>query len=585
MTEIPARAAAPTGLIRTRPVSLPAEIALRSAGLHPLLARLYAARGLREPADARLELDELLRPGQLLHCERAAILLADAIAAGSRLVIVADYDCDGATACAVGLQGLRAMGATVDYVVPDRFRLGYGLSPGLVEECRALSPDLLITVDNGIASVEGVAAAKRLGIATLVTDHHLPGQLLPEAECIVNPNQPGCTFPSKAIAGVGVMFYVLLALRSELRRRGAFGAGSGPRLAELLPLVALGTVADVVPLDRNNRILVSEGLRRIRAGQMPAGLRALFAAAGRDSRRAGTQDIGFSLAPRLNAAGRLDDMRIGIELLMAGDETVALELAQRLDQLNAERRSIQSTMSEQAAVMLPRVDAPGGATVTLYDPSWHQGVVGILAGRIKDQLHRPTFVFAPADADAGADPSGQAGELRGSGRSIAGLHLRDCLDLVDKASPGLLVRFGGHAAAAGATLHADRLAEFTRCFEEIASRMIDPAILQRQVITDGPLEAAYLSVECARMMEAEVWGQGFAAPLFSDRVTVQSQRLVGGKHTRMKLRVGGTPIDAIQFNSVEPLPAEVLMAFRLGIDEYNGLARPQLVIEAWEPVA
>ncbi len=574
-------------LIRQRPAALAAELALRGAGVHPLLSRLYASRGLRDPAELGLKLDDLLRPHALLNCERAAVLLADAIAAGSRLLIVADYDCDGATACAVGLQALRAMGARVDYIVPDRFTLGYGLSPALVEQCRALEPDLIITVDNGIASVEGVAAARRHGIATLITDHHLPGDQLPDAACIVNPNQPGCRFESKAIAGVGVMFYVMLALRAELRRRGHYrkpggtpgdmpgSAAGGPNLSELLPLVALGTVADVVPLDRNNRILVSEGLARIRSGRMPPGIRALFAAAGRDPRRATTMDIGFGLAPRLNAAGRLTDMSIGIETLIHTDEAGALELARRLDQLNAERRAIQASMSEQAAAMLPEMIDAGSTTVTLFDPAWHQGVVGILAGRIKDQMNRPAFIFAP----------GESGELRGSGRSIAGLHLRDCLDLVSKAAPGLLHRFGGHAAAAGATLAADRLEEFRHLFDAIATRLIDPAALQREIVTDGPLEASYLTPACAQLLEAEVWGQGFSPPIFSDRCRVLSQRLVAGKHTRLQLEVAGCSMEAIRFNWVEAAPAHIEAAFRLSVNEYNGLARAQLVIEAWEDAA
>ncbi len=565
----------PPRLIRARSGAFAAELALREAGIHPLLARLYASRGLRGPEETGLTLEDLLRPSELLHCDRAAVLLANAIAAGSRLLIVADYDCDGATACAVGLQALRSMGARVDYVVPDRFTLGYGLSPELVEQCLSLQPELIITVDNGIASVEGVACARRHGIATLVTDHHLPGDQLPDAACIVNPNQPGCTFASKAIAGVGVMFYVMLALRAELRRRGRYGPTGGPNLAELLPLVALGTVADVVPLDRNNRILVSEGLARIRSGRMPPGVRALFAAAGRDPRRATTMDIGFGLAPRLNAAGRLTDMSVGIETLIHADETGALELARRLDQLNTERRSIQASMSEQATAMLPRVIDAGKTTVTLFDPAWHQGVVGILAGRIKDQLNRPAFIFA----------TGEAGTLRGSGRSIAGLHLRDCLDLVSKAAPGLLHRFGGHAAAAGATLAADRLDEFRQLFDAIAARMIDPAALEREIVTDGPLEASYLTPACAQLLDAQVWGQGFAPPIFSDRCRVISQKLVAGKHTRLQLEVAGCPMEAIRFNSIEAAPAQINAAFRLGINEYNGLARAQLVIEAWEPAA
>ena len=587
--------------IRVRPSVVRAELMLREHGMHPLLARLYASRGIVDSSEAGGGLDQLLRPDLLLNSDKAAALLADSIEAGERLLIVADYDCDGATACAVGLRALRAMGAHVDYIVPDRFKLGYGLSAELVEQCLPLRPDLIITVDNGIASIAGVAYANRHGIRTLITDHHLSADQLPLATCIVNPNQPDCRFPSKSLAGVGVMCYVMLALRAEWRRRAAGvpapaaarANNSAPaaaatstdpgvsalahargevRLADLLPLVALGTVADVVPLDRNNRILVSQGLSRIRAGKLPGGMRALFAAAGRDPRRATSDDLSFGLAPRINAAGRITDMSIGIEALTADDETAALELARRLDTLNAERRVIQADMAQLAETMVPRELDAATTTLTLYDPDWHQGVIGIIAGRIKDQRHRPTFVFAPAEG----------GTLRGSGRAIAGFHLRDCLDLVSKAAPDLLLRFGGHAAAAGATIPADRIDEFRTLFEQVARRIIDPQTLEREILTDGPLDTAQLSLDCARLLEAQIWGQGFAPPLFSDHCQVVSQKLVGGKHTKARMRVAGATLEAIQFNSVEPLPAVIHAAFRLAVSEYNGLAQVQLVIEHWE---
>ncbi|MEO7405088.1 MAG: DHH family phosphoesterase, partial [Burkholderiales bacterium] len=424
---------------------------LIESGTHPVLARLFAARGVRMPADLDRSVRSLLPPDQLKGARAAARLLADAIEREERLLIIADYDCDGATACAVGVLALRSMGARVDYLVPDRFKLGYGLTPELVALAAERSPDILITVDNGIASVAGVAAANALGLRTLITDHHLPGTALPAAACIVNPNQPGCTFASKSIAGVGVIFYVMLTLRAELRTRGAFTQERPePNLGALLDLVALGTVADVVRLDRNNRTLVSLGLDRMRKGHMRPGISALFAAAGRDPYRAGTFDLGFALGPRLNAAGRIADMHLGIECLVTDDFTRALEIAKRLDELNRERRSIETGMLERATEKLADIDAGERATLTLADPDWHQGVVGIVAARVKDRVHRPTFVFAPGTGD----------ELRGSGRSIAGLHLRDCLDLVSKLEPDLLLRFGGHAAAAGVTIRATEIGRF-----------------------------------------------------------------------------------------------------------------------------
>ncbi|CAG1000631.1 partial Single-stranded-DNA-specific exonuclease RecJ, partial [Rhodocyclaceae bacterium] len=411
--------------IVARPVPTRASLMLEQSGVHPLLARLYAARGVAGKDDLDTRLAALLPPDSLKGAEDAARLLADAIAAKKKLLIVADYDCDGATACAVGLRALRMMGATVDYLVPNRFETGYGLSPEVVRIAAEKKPDVIVTVDNGIASVEGVAEARRLGIATLITDHHLPGDELPDADVIVNPNQPGCRFPSKSLAGVGVMFYVMLALRAELRRRGAFGEGNGPNLGALLDLVALGTVADVVPLDRNNRILVAQGLARIREGRMQPGLKALFRVAGREPARAATFDLGFAVGPRINAAGRLGDMSVGIECLATDDEGRANNIAQQLDAINRERREIEAGMREDADLLLEETDAENRASLVLFDPEWHQGVIGILAGRVKEKLHRPTFAFA----------RGNDGEVKGSGRSIPGLHLRDALDLVAKHRP------------------------------------------------------------------------------------------------------------------------------------------------------
>ena len=573
---------APQGLpsaIVTRRTPHAAQQRLEYEGVHPLLARLYAARGIARAAELDTALSALLDPSLLKGAAEAATLLADAIAAGRHLLIVADYDCDGATACAVGVRALRAFnaacgfGANVSYLVPNRFDYGYGLTPEVVRLAAAQKPDVIITVDNGIASVDGVAEAKRLGFATLITDHHLPGDELPAADCIVNPNQPGCGFPSKSIAGVGVMFYVMLALRAELRKRGAFSAGDEPNLAALLDLVALGTVADVVKLDRNNRILVAQGLARIRQGKMQPGLRALFRVAGREAERASTFDLGFALGPRLNAAGRLADMALGIECLVTDDLGRALNIAQQLDQLNRERRSIESDMQDQALVLLEGLEAAERASLTLYDPAWHQGVIGILASRVKDKLHRPVIAFA----------RGNDGELKGSGRSIRGLHLRDALDLVSKQESGLLLRFGGHAAAAGLTLREESLARFEALFEQTVRDLIDPADLARTIETDGPLEAGRMSLESARLLEGEIWGQGFPAPVFSDDFAVDSQRILNDRHLKLTLRKGAARFDAIRFNFAEGAPDKVRAAYRLAVNEFNGVSSVQLVLEHLEP--
>ena len=559
--------------IITRPVPTRAALMLEQSGVHPLLARLYAARGIKDKSELATRLDALLPPNQLKGAEEAATLLADAIAAQRRILIVADYDCDGATACAVGLRALKAFGAKVDSLVPNRFDTGYGLSPEVVRLAAPRRPDLIVTVDNGIASVDGVAEAKRRGIATLITDHHLPGPALPAADVIVNPNQPGCAFPSKALAGVGVMFYVMLALRAELRKRGAFADRKEPNLAELLDLVALGTVADVVPLDRNNRILVGQGLARMREGRLQAGVKALFAVAGRDPARAATFDLGFAIGPRINAAGRLADMSLGIEALTTDDPARALNIAQQLDAINRERRAIEADMREAAGVLLDGLDADHRASLVLFDPDWHQGVIGILAGRVKEQLHRPTFAFA----------RGNAGELKGSGRSIPGLHLRDALDLVAKQRPSLLKRFGGHAAAAGLTIAEDDLAEFESIFEAVARMLIGPDELTRTLATDGALEAGYRGIDTARLLAGEIWGQGFPAPLFADVFEVEQQRLLKDKHLKLTLRQGGARFDAVRFNCAEPAPARIEAAYKLDINDWNGLSSVQLLIEHFAP--
>ncbi|HOY02143.1 single-stranded-DNA-specific exonuclease RecJ [Zoogloea sp.] len=555
--------------ILPRPIPGRAVSRLLDAGTHPLLARIYAARGIDNRDQLDYSLKALLPPAQLKGVREAAQILADAIEAGARMVIVADYDCDGATACAVGIRALRAFGAEVGYLVPNRFEYGYGLTPAIVELAAGMAPDLLITVDNGIASVEGVAAAREHGIATVITDHHLPGDTLPEADVIVNPNQPGCPFPSKALAGVGVMFYTMLALRAELRERGAFEGRAEPNLADLLDLVALGTVADVVKLDHNNRILVSQGLQRMRADRMQPGIRALFAAAGRDAARATTFDMGFALGPRLNAAGRLADMSLGIECLITDDMGRALNIAQELDKLNRERRTIEADMQEGAMAGLDAIDPGARSSLVLFEAEWHQGVIGILAGRIKEKFHRPTVAFA----------RGNTGELKGSGRSIPGLHLRDALDLVTKREPDLILKFGGHAMAAGLTIREDDLGRFETTFEDVVQSLIDPADLTRSLETDGPLEDSLYNLETARLLEREIWGQGFAAPVFDDTFRVENQRILKDKHLKLQLRKGNTRIDAIQFNRAEPAGPSIHAAFRLAVNEYNGVASIQLMLE------
>lgn len=572
-------------ILSPRDVPPRASFALEQQGVHPLLARLLAARGVHDAAELDDGLGRLLTPETLKGAAEAGRLLADAIQQHRRLCIVADYDCDGATACAVALRGLALLGARpqdLAYVVPDRAVHGYGLTPAIVDLARSRTPapELLVTVDNGIASHAGVAHARATGLQVLVTDHHLPaigegGEVtLPDADVIVNPNQPGCGFASKAIAGVGVMFYVLLAARAELRARGAFDAAAQPRLDALLDLVALGTVADVVKLDANNRRLVGQGLKRVRSGRLQAGLAALFRAAGRDPARASAFDFGFALGPRINAAGRLADMTLGIECLLSDDAACAAELAARLDAINRERREVEAGMRELAEQtleqLLPQAEQAPPA-ITLFDESFHEGVVGIVAGRVKDRLHRPTFVFA-----RGAD-----GQLKGSGRSIAGFHLRDALDLVAKRRPGLLQRFGGHAMAAGCTLGGEGGVErFDEALRQVAAEWLDVATLTRTLRTDGPLAVEWFNPETVALLEAQVWGQGFEAPVFCDEVQVLQQRLVGEKHLKLRLRHAGHERDAIWFGHADALPATARLAYRLSLDEWNGRQRVQMVIEA-----
>ncbi len=538
---------------------------LIEAGVSPLLARLYAARGVKDADALSASLNHIIPPNQLTNSAAMAKLLADAIADKKKILIVGDYDADGATATAVAVKGLLSMGAQVDFLVPNRFEYGYGLTPKIVQLAATMQPDVIVTVDNGIASVDGVFEANKLGIQVLITDHHLPSDETPQAACIVNPNQHGCDFPSKNLAGVGVMFYVLLALRAELRERGIFAKEQEPNLTELLDLVALGTVADLVKLDANNRILVEQGLRRIRAGACCAGISALLKVAGRNESQVGAQDLGFYVGPRLNAAGRLDDMRLGIQCLLAS-EAEALDIAQSLHDLNAERRSIESSMQDEALASLDNINVGDQYSISLFESSWHQGVVGILASRIKEQYHRPVIAFAESDD----------GLLKGSGRSIAGLHLRDALDMVTKRHPNLIVTFGGHAMAAGLTINQDKFFEFQQAFEDVVRELLTPADLQAVIETDGGFAADEMNLYNAQLLANQVWGQGFAPPLFSDTFSVINQRIVGAKHLKVLLEKQGKRFDAIYFGQTESLPVQVEAVYQLQVNSYNGVQSVQL---------
>ena len=544
--------------------------ALKRNGIHPVLARLYAGRGAVNNNDLNTDLSSLLSPSGLHQLDRAAIFLADAIEQKKRLIIVADYDCDGATACAVGIRGFRMLGAIVDYIVPNRFEYGYGLTPEIVAlTIKEKSPDIIITVDNGIASVEGVAAAAAQGIQVVVTDHHLPGDCVPDAAVIVNPNQPDCQFLSKNLAGVGVIFYVLLALRAEMRRRGRFDQHSQPKLDSLLDLVALGTVADVVRLDTNNRILVAQGLKRIRLGRMCPGIAALYRVSGREPRSAAPFDLGFALGPRLNAAGRLANMALGIECLITDDDALAWHIAQELNAINADRKDIEREMQDVALLHLDSFEPNANHTITVFDENWHQGVIGIVASRLKDKFYRPTITFAPGDD----------GLIKGSGRSIPGFHLRDALDLVSKKVPGLIQKFGGHAMAAGLTLKIDDLSTFQAAFEAVGKQWLAKEQLERIIETDGKLEEAYFTTDFIQLLDDQVWGQGFPPPIFWDEFKVVSQRILKERHLKLVLEKNGVRYDGIWFGHTETLGERANVAFRLDANEYNGVTKVQLMIE------
>lgn len=553
--------------IQQRPYSKEAFAALQAQGLPTLIARLLASRAVSAEDWAMQEMPHLLKPQALTGCDEMARLLADAIASGKRILVIGDYDADGATATSVAMRGLQMMGAQVDFLVPNRFEYGYGLTPEIVTLAARQQPEVILTVDNGIASVEGVAAAKQRGWQVLITDHHLPGEQTPAADCIVNPNQHGCGFPSKHLAGVGVMFYVLIALRAELRQRGTLTEDQ-VHLGSLLDLVALGTVADLVRLDANNRILVRQGLKRIRQGQASPGILAILKLAGRDPSQASAQDLGFYVGPRLNAAGRLDDMTIGIRCLLANSPQEAMRYAQQLHALNAERKQIEAEMQWDAMADLAQDFQESQYTISVFQPDWHQGVIGILASRIKERFHRPVIAFA----DAGD------GLIKGSGRSIPGLHLRDALDLVTKQQPDLIVKFGGHAMAAGLSIRGKDFARFQHTFEQVVQSLINAEALQQVLETDGALDLQEMTMQIAESLADLVWGQGFPQPVFYDQFQVLQQKILGEKHLKLRLQKHNQQFDAIYFQHAEFLPEQVGIAYALQVNEFNGARHLQLQV-------
>ena len=555
--------------------------------LPPLLRRLYASRGVTKSEELERSVKGMLPWQQLTGVEKAAERLYDAFREGLRIIVVGDFDADGATSTALSVLALRQLGCgNVDYLVPNRFEDGYGLSPEVVDQAQARGAQMILTVDNGISSIAGVERARALGIPVLVTDHHLPGDALPDADAIVNPNLRDCDFPSKSLAGVGVAFYLMLALRTFLRDKGWFEAQgiTPPNLAELLDLVALGTVADVVPLDANNRILTWQGLSRIRAGKCRPGIKALLEVSNREAQKLAASDLGFALGPRLNAAGRLDDMSVGVALLLCDNISEARQLANDLDALNQTRKEIEQGMQAEALALCDKLERsaealPGG--LAMYHPEWHQGVVGILASRIKERFHRPVIAFAPAGD----------GTLKGSGRSIQGLHMRDALERLDTLYPGLIIKFGGHAMAAGLSLEEAKFDEFQRRFGELVTDWLDPALLQGEVVSDGPLSGQEMTMEVAQMLrDAGPWGQMFPEPLFDGRFRLLQQRLVGERHLKVMVEpIGGGPLlDGIAFNVDTTLwpdngVREVTLAYRLDINEFRGNRSLQIIIDTLWP--
>lgn len=549
--------------------------ALTNRGFPEPLARALAARHVRNPSDLDYEFKEMLSPWDLKNCKEAGEAIADAIWKQKKIVIIGDYDCDGATAVSVGILGLQALGAfNVSYLIPDRDKDGYGLSPQLVDRAAASGAQFIITVDNGISSVAAVEHAKELGIETVVTDHHLPGDEIPDT-LVVNPNQRGDTFQSKSLAGVGVIFYVLIAVRSALRAKGAYPNGKQPNLQHLIDLVALGTVADVVPLDRNNRILVSKGLDSIRAGKMQPGVSALLSVAGKNAHRISANDLGYILGPRINAAGRLDSINKGVECLTSYDYNTALFYAKELDQINAERRNREVSMQSDAILSLQTISIDDSSSIVLKGDDWHAGIIGLVASRIKEQTYRPVIAFAPSEEN---------GEhvLKGSGRSIPGIHLRDALDRVSKLRPGLILKFGGHAMAAGLTIRKDAFDEFKELFARAVKELSDPEMFERNIVTDGELRASDFNIELVEAIRKHVWGQAFPEPLFANQFKVLSQRVLKDQHLKLSLEVDGREIQAIWFRHKRELPPTVRLAYKLDINDFRGRQSVQLIIEGME---
>lgn len=565
-----------TKRIATRPINPQLQSALQAAGANPLIAQLYAARNVADSSELNDSLKQLIPYTQLTNCTAAASRLADAIQAKQKILIIADYDADGATACSVAMKGLASMGAVVDFFVPNRFEHGYGLTPELANIAHAKGADLIVTVDNGISSAEGVAHAKALGLDVIVTDHHIAGSVVPDC-IIVNPNQRGCTFPSKSIAGVGVIFYVLIALRAELRARDYFSGClniAEPKLDELLDLVALGTVADVVALDHNNRILVSQGLKRIRAGKMSHGIRALFQTARCSAQKAQPFDFGYKIAPRINAAGRLDDMSIGIACLLSGSLNEAESMASELNDLNQTRQEIEQEMLTDILADCPSALPSEQTTLCVYRDSFHQGVVGIVASRLKEKFYRPVFVFAPDDD----------GNYRGSGRSIAGVHLRDVLDAISKRAPEIIIKFGGHAMAAGLTLRSGSLKTFGDLFEDIVRSQVNEDTLSQTFLTDGSLKASDITLANAQLINAQIWGQGFPPPSFADTFQVLRQQSMGAdkKHTKAWLAKEGQEFEAMFWRCEDTLPRNIRAVYRPTVNEWRGNTELQLYVDYWE---
>lgn len=560
--------------ILSRPFDMRAALTLSQSGFLPPIARALAARGIRSSADLEQSWRGMIPPSALEGAREAAERLARAREKGEHVTIVADYDCDGATACVVALRGLRMLGIQADYFVPDRVMHGYGLTPLVVDIVagRTPKPSLIITVDNGVSSVAAVERANALGIDVIVTDHHLPGAELPQATCIVNPNLATSAFPSKALAGVGVIYYVLLALRALLRERGVYTQQTQPRLDQLVDFVALGTVADVVKLDKNNRILVSQGLARIRSGHTHPGISALFSIAGKDMIKASVRDFGFAIGPRINAASRLGTMENGIECLLCDDPIEALRLAQSLNDINAERRELEGEMQQAAEAEIARLSTEKLAAVTLFNDCFNEGVVGLVAARIKEHIHRPVIAFAKTES----------GELKGSGRSIPGIHLRDMLDLVAKQLPDVVLRFGGHAMAAGLSIRPEGLDRFAETFEAVVRDNCDPSAFERVVLTDGGLAPDEINERLCAEIESQIWGQGFEAPLFANEFTVLGQTLLKDAHLKLAVMLGRQRFDAIFFRRREPLTQISKLAYRPSINEFRGRRSVQLVVEAAE---